>query len=71
MLQHSVCFAMAFFGGPDRSITVVKPACNESVDESLFISLSEKQQHLGNVPQVVKIYFGHIPNVRFEIEFRM
>ena len=54
----------AFLGKTrQESITVVKPACNKSMDESLCISLREKCSQLGNVPQVVKIYFVHIPNV--------
>jgi hypothetical protein len=61
MLHHSVCFTvqqLLFW-----NITVVKPACNKSIDESLCISLREKRTHLGNASQVVKSYFGHIPNV--------
>ena len=55
---------MTFLCRPDRrAFTVVKPACNKSIDEALCISLREKRTHLGNVPQVVKSYFGHIPNV--------
>jgi hypothetical protein len=30
------------------------------MDESLCISLKEKWPHLGNVPQVIKNYFGDI-----------
>ena len=45
-----------------ESITVVKPACNKSMDESLCISLRENTFTICS-SDGKKNYFGHIPKM--------